>query len=90
MFDSCHFLENLLIPNLDTSKVVNMENLFSNCKAIKTLDLSHLKFDKLKNIEYMFYGCSSLELIIFPINFNSSNVFKEFAYDGCDADIIRK
>ena len=47
------------LPQLDTSNVTNMSNMFYNCPNLTTIP--QLNGEKLTNIGYVFYKCNSLE-----------------------------
>lgn len=54
-------------PN--TSKVTNMEGMFSYCKSLEHIDLSQLDFSKTESLKNFLYNCSSLkEIDLTPLN----------------------
>ena len=46
--------------DFDTSKVTNMDYMFSNCKALTSLDVSSFDTSKVTSMDYMFGYCQSL------------------------------
>jgi surface protein len=56
MFFNCSSLTT--IPQLDTSKVTNMNNMLNGCSSLTTFP--QLDTSKVTNISYMLYGCKSL------------------------------
>ena len=61
------------INKLDTSKVIDMNNMFSQCQNLKTVDVSNFDTSKVTNMGNMFYYCRNLtELDV--SNFDTSNV----------------
>ena len=73
------------IEYLNTSKVTNMESMFSICSRLQTIDLSHFDTSSVTNMDYMFSDCSGLQKINL-YNFNTQalrtakNMFK-----GCES-----
>lgn len=61
------------INKLDTSKVTNMNNMFSNCNKLKTIDLSNFNTSNVTDMSYMFYYCTNLTPIDVS-SFDTSNV----------------
>ena len=57
----------------DTSKVTNMESMFSGCSGLTSLDLSCWNTSNVTGMSSMFYDCSSLTSLDLS-NFNTSNV----------------
>ena len=66
-------LENLDLSSFNTSKVTDMDSMFSSCKSITSLDLSSFDTSKVTNMGDMFYKCSSLTSLDLS-SFNTSNV----------------
>lgn len=61
------------ISKLDTSKVTDMNNMFSQCQTLETVDLSNFDTSNVMNMGNMFYNCRNLtELDV--SNFDTSNV----------------
>ena len=46
--------------NFYTSRVTNMQRIFSGCSSLTSLDLSSFNTSNVTDVSYMFYGCSSL------------------------------
>lgn len=61
------------ISNFDTSKMVNMQNMFWGCESLTTLDLSNFNTSKVTNMADMFYNCISLTTLNLD-NFDTSRV----------------
>ncbi len=49
------------IENLNTSKVTNMDSMFSGCYSLTSIDLSHFDTSSCTYTGWMFYGCSNLK-----------------------------
>ena len=60
------------LPNLDTSQVTNMSDMFDAC-GVKELDLSNWDTSKVTNMRFMFADCFNLEKINLK-SFNTKNV----------------
>ena len=58
---------------LDTSKVTNMESIFSNCQALTSLDVSGFDTSKVTTMSGMFSDCQALTSLDLS-GFNTSNV----------------
>lgn len=61
------------ISNLDTSKVTDMNYLFSGCNKLTNLDLSSFNTSNVTNMNYMFLSCKNLVSLNIS-SFNTSNV----------------
>ena len=53
-------VEAIDLSGLDTSRVTDMEDMFSICLSISSLDLSPLDTSRVTDMGGMFWGCSSL------------------------------
>ena len=53
--------ENVVIRNLDVSRITDLSDLFYGYNSIKTLDISGWKTSEVNNIAGMFYNCEKLE-----------------------------
>ena len=51
---------NLIFKDVDTSKVINMRNMFYGCNALTSLDVSGWNTSNVINMDSMFRGCSAL------------------------------
>lgn len=56
-------------PNIDTSNVTDMENMFYNCYRLQTVP--EFNTSNVTTMSHMFYGCSSIKTVT---EFNTSNV----------------
>ena len=66
-------LQNIVgLPNLDTSQVTDMDNMFDAC-WVKELDLSNWDTSKVTNMRFMFASCTNLEKVNVK-SFNTKNV----------------
>ena len=61
------------IEYLNTSKVVNMSNMFHYCAALTSLDVSHFDTSNVTDMSYMFSQCSGLTSLDVS-HFNTSKV----------------
>ena len=59
--------------NFNTTKVYNMENMFTNCTSLTNLDLSNFSTQNVTTMAQMFYGCTSLTNLNLS-SFNTLNV----------------
>ena len=59
--------------NFNTTKVYNMENMFTNCISLTNLDLSNFSTQNVTTMAQMFYGCTSLTNLNLS-SFNTLNV----------------
>ena len=59
-FANCVFMD---LSKLDTSKVTNMNKLFSGCSSLVSLDISGFSTSQVTNMAGMFLGCSKLTSI---------------------------
>ncbi|KJY48078.1 hypothetical protein JG29_15930 [Bombilactobacillus mellis] len=72
-FDLFSSFQNIVgLPNLDTSQVTDMEDMFDAC-GVKELDLSNWDTSKVTNMRFMFASCMNLEKINLK-SFNTKNV----------------
>ena len=70
--------EVIFLEGFNTSKVIDMSNMFDGCKKLEKLALSKLNSKKVKKIFAMFRGCESLqELNLTNFNNNCSIVRKD-------------
>ncbi len=63
------------VEKLDTSKVTNMESMFTSCRTLKSLDVTNFDTHNVTNISGLFNKCSSL-MEIDVSGFNTSNVIE--------------
>ena len=63
MFYGCKSLSKLILPNIDTSSITNMDLLFYGCNSLTSLDITNFNTKKLKSMNQMFMGCKSLKSI---------------------------
>lgn len=70
------------IESLNTSKVTNMNYMFSYCNSLTSLDLSNFDTSKVTNMSGMFLGCSGLASLDVS-NFDTSNASIYQMFSGC-------
>ena len=82
-FDLFSGFQNIVgLPNLDTSQVTDMEDMFDAC-GVKELDLSNWDTSKVTNMRFMFANSFNLEKINLK-SFNTKNVTTmECMFFGC-------
>ena len=73
LFDSFSKITSINLANLDTSKVTNMNSMFSSCRGLTSLDLSNFDTSNVTNMYSMFAHCSSL-ISLDVSNFDTSKV----------------
>ena len=62
MFMGCYNLKQLVLPDsIDTSAVIDMQNMFYACSSLTELNLKNVTTDSLQNMNHMFAKCSSLK-----------------------------
>ena len=62
------------MTHFNTSKVVNMNGVFSNCAALTTLDLSSFDTSSVTDMSTMFSGCTGLKTISVGNGWTTANV----------------
>lgn len=78
-FSDCLFTEDLSLLKIDTSKVINMDYMFSNCNSLKKIP--QLNTSSVTDMRYMFRGCKKLTSI--P-QLNTSNVIRmDNMFENC-------
>ena len=64
----------IVFPDIDTSKVTDMGNMFANCSRLESLDISNLRTDSATNMSYMFNNLPRYITSLDVSHFNTSNV----------------
>lgn len=73
------------INKLDTSKVTDMNNMFSNCNKLQTIDLSNFNTSNVTDMSYMFYSCPYLTPLDVS-SFDTSNVTTMYnMFENCNS-----
>ena len=73
---------------LNTSKVTNMETMFSGCGLLTSIDLSYFDTQKVTSMRCMFISCVSLQSLNLQ-SFNTSNVTDMTGmFQGC-AELVK-
>ena len=102
MFNGCKNLTSLEgLSNFDTSKVINMSQMFYSCSKLTSLDLSNFNTSKVTDMSSIFSGCSkltTLDLSSFDISNGASttNMFSSCTnlvsvnMDNSNVDSINK
>ncbi len=62
------------MTHFNTSKVVNMNGVFTNCAALTTLDLSSFDTSSVTDMSTMFSGCTGLTTIYVGSGWTTANV----------------
>ena len=70
-YDNTELKEVIFLEGFNTSKVIDMSNMFEGCKNLEELDLSKLNSKKVQKIFAMFRGCESLQELVLA-NFNNN------------------
>ena len=83
MFDSLEKLESIDLRKFTTSKVVNMDSVFSNCKNLLYLDLFNFHSTSLTTARKMFENCVQLRHIDSPDFSPSLEVDTEDIFKNC-------
>ena len=61
MFQECGSLEEIYLPNWDTSETTSMGNMFRQCHDLRTIvNLEQMNVSKAWSMSYMFYSCDAL------------------------------
>ena len=89
------------VVKINTSDIIDMENMFYSCSLLESLDLSDFDTSKVITMYYMFHKCDLLEILDLS-NFDMTNVTKTdgmlfrctslhtLRLDNCSNDTIRK
>ena len=80
MFYSCHKLTT--IPQLNTSKVTNMNHMFSSCLILTTIDITHMNITSINNSNSFASYCYSLTKLIIR-NMDSIPTLNSNAFTDC-------
>jgi surface protein len=78
MFYSCEKLEQLNLGNFDTSKLINMDYIFSKCTSLDTLDISNFETENVQSMRFMFNYCTGLT----ELNLEKFNTLKCDNFDS--------
>ena len=80
----------LNLSNLDTSKVVRIENIFNGCTSLKSIDFSNLKITaNMRRMEDIFLNCDNLEFIYLKYLEISRNLDNNFLKGTAKNLVIR-
>ena len=64
-------IESIDLSQFDSSKVTNMNSLFSGCTALKSINFSNINTSSVLDMSNMFYNCRSLQILNLS-NFDTS------------------
>ena len=81
MFNKCSSLTT--IPQLDTSKVTNMNNTFSYCEKLIKIDISYMNITSTSNSQEFASNCYSLTKLIIR-NMPTIPALEANAFNNCD------
>ena len=76
---------NLIFKDVDTSKVTDMNYMFSNCNALTSLDVSGWNTSNVINMDNMFRGCSALTSLDVSGWDTSKVINLSIMFYGCNA-----
>ena len=80
-------LNNVILDNVDTSKVTDMSGMFSGCTSLSSLDLSNFDTANVTNFNDMFGGTSSLQSITFGPKFvHKPEATTTGMFSGCPSE----
>lgn len=74
MFFGCTSLTTAVPYNINTSKVIAMEDMFNGCTGLVNINVSELNTGNVTTMKNMFYGCSNIRQITMGGAFNTSKV----------------
>ena len=80
MFSGLHNVEKIDLSGLDTSKTINMMQMFANSNA-KTIDVSGFDTSNVTNMKWMFLNCCNLESLDLS-SFDTSKVSDAWGWIG--------
>ena len=81
-----YYVRNLVLKNIDTSKVSDMSNMFSRATNIQELDLSDFNTSNVINMNNMFANTTNLQSITFGPNFvHKPEATTTGMFTGCPA-----
>ena len=84
LFSGCSSLTSIDISNFDTSKVIDMDNLFYNCAALKDINFG-FSTSKVIYMNRMFEGCAQLTSLDIK-DFDTSKVLSiQHMFYGCSS-----
>ncbi len=72
-FRNCENITSLDLSKLDTSKVMDMSDMFCACRGLINLNIDKLDTSNVTDMSYMFYSCGALTSLDVS-NFDTSNV----------------
>ena len=72
-FGGLNTVKTIILDNVNTVNVTNMESMFINCSNLTSLDLSSFNTSNVTSMESMFNGCSKLTILDLSY-FNTSKV----------------
>ena len=79
--------EYLDLSEFDTSKVTDMNNMFSNCYELKELNISNFNTSNVVDMCDMFFNCGELNNLDLS-SFSTENLeILDAMFDGCNAEI---
>ena len=83
--ENAAFISSIGFSYFDSSKLSNMNSIFSGCTDLVKVDFTNMDWSNVKDIGYIFYACDSLKSIDLS-NFDISKVTNmERAFQSCDS-----
>ena len=82
-FSEFRYVKEIILNDLDTSNVTDMNSMFYRCYAVESLDLSKFNTSKVTDMSNMFYVCKGLKSLDLS-SFDTSNVITmQSMFCGC-------
>ena len=79
------FISSIDFSHFDSSRLSNMNSIFSGCTDLVTVDFTNFNWSNVKDIGYMFYACVSLKSIDLS-NFDISKITNmERTFQSCES-----
>lgn len=79
MFRNCKSLETVVLPDLTSSSINNLEYMFDGCSSLKNIDMSKLPF-AISNSNYRLFAETGLENVVISQNMANGTATKYFQY----------
>ena len=85
MFKGCEHVKEIILPNIEHTKLKRAENMFNNCVSLISIKFTGgFNTRETDNMAAMFWGCKNLVSLDFPKNFIiSKGNYMQNLFDGC-------
>ena len=85
MFKGCEHVKEIILPNIEHTKLKRAENMFYDCVSLISIKfIGDFNTRETDNMAAMFWGCKNLVSLNFPENFIiSKGIYMQNLFDGC-------